>query len=89
MADELTIHTAEGTYRIPVDELEAYRVDDDPEVAGFDFGTFGNLGIVLKPGEDLGDLLIQPEAGGDDLFSRRSIGETEKNLGGRLPGRGF
>ncbi|MFP4514194.1 MAG: hypothetical protein ACLFRV_14715 [Acidimicrobiales bacterium] len=86
MTDELTIHTPDGTYRIPSDELEPYRVDDDPEVSGFDFGDFGHFGIVLKPGQDLNS---QPQGGGD-LISPRLIGETEKNLGtrpgDRLPG---
>ena len=86
MADELIIRTPDGAFRVSTDDLEPFRIEDeDPEVSGHDFGSFSM--IVLKPGEDLGSLTIQPEAGGDDLFSGRLIGETEKNLGTR-PSRG-
>ncbi len=79
MADELIIHTDGGTFRVPVEALEPFRLEE-PEVSGFDFARFGNVGTVLAP---IAPRMIQPEGGGDDLFSPRMIGETEKNLGPR------
>lgn len=82
MADHLIIRTDDGTFRVPTDALEPYRVDE-PEVTGFDLGSFADIGVVMRP---VGGLSIQPEEGGEDLFAPRSItpraiGETEKNLG--------
>ena len=39
MGERLIVKLEDGTYDVPVDALEQYRVDDEDEVVGFAFGA--------------------------------------------------
>lgn len=60
MADGVYIQTPDGTFRISAEDLERFRIDEGEvaEVEGFMHGW--------------GGFAIQPEGGGDDLFTSRT-----------------
>ncbi len=73
--DDVFVHTAEGTYKIPAADLERYRTEEEaPEVEGFNFGTFDpNL---LRPSQDLRVKIgTQPtiRQGGHVVFSVETV----------------
>ena len=39
MGERLIIRVEDGTYAVPVDDLEQYRIDDEDETVGFAFGA--------------------------------------------------